>query len=174
MAARAAAAACRRDPRRLTTTAIVQVIPTVDAPMSHSSGATPPRMETVAIPSSRLTRRGLILHRGPTLPLAAVTPRLRARIPLLLAAVMAVEGAMEALRVAIVEEALPAMAVAVGVMAVVEEAVAMGEAVEAEATTAVEAAGADLIAVVAEAVDLTAVAEAEATAEEAAATRITN
>jgi len=87
---------------------------------------------------------------------------------------MAVEGTMEAPRVAIVEEALPVMAGAVGVMAVVEEAVTMGEAVEAEATTAVEEAGAVAVVAEAEEEDLTAVAEAEATAEEAAATRITN
>jgi len=58
------------------------------------------------------------------------------------------------------------------VMAVAEEAVATVEAVEAEATTAVEEAGADLIAVGAVVEDLIAAGVEEGTVEEAAATRI--
>src|SRR6516225_9642696 len=99
---------------RRTTTAIVQIIPTVDARMSHRSGATALRTETVAI----LNSREPILHRGHILRPAAVTQRRRARIPLLLAAVTAAEAATEARHVAIVAGVLPAMAGAVVVMAV--------------------------------------------------------
>ena len=146
--------------------------------MSHRSGATALRTETVAILNSPLIRREPILHRGHILHPAAVTPRRRARIPLLLAAVTAAEAAMEARRVAIaVGEALPAMAGAVVVMAVVEEVVATEAVEEEEATMEVEEvevlAAATLVEVAAEARTVEA-AEVEVRTVEAVATRIAN
>lgn len=91
---------------RRTTTAIVQTIPTVDALPSRHSGTT----------TARLTETVATLHRGRTLRPAAVTPRLSARIPHLLAAATVAVGTTKVHVVATAaEEATVALVAAIAV-----------------------------------------------------------
>ena len=150
-----AAAAMRLRGKRRTTTAIVQIIPTVGAPTSRRKEATARLTETAA--SSPLIHRA-ILRRGPILHPAAATRRRLVPTPLLLAAVTA---EVAALRVVMVAEAVPAAPVVVAATTV--EAATAADLTAAVAAMLVVAAEADRIA-----------AEAEVRTVEVAAIRIAN